>query len=242
MIKFELDVRANPLRTAPRFKIGAALKKTDALPRVVPGAGNADRAQGLIANGLINARQINVTAEQNPQRRVVQQRTWCAVNNPAEHQGAKPVCGGFGDAERVGSVNLVRMKMLPDIEQALNALGEIVRVRGQNSRIDRTCRRAAHDREGVFIRLNEQLTNRLEHTDLISGARTTASQNEGRVCIGRRHGFVQIFLLASTDNSAARLTMRRTVAVGVNICTGRAEPSSNGPTVSPSPATVLSRL
>src|SRR3989338_4700447 len=47
---------------------------------------------------------------------------------------------------------------------------------------------------------------------------------------------------ASTTVSSVILTMRRTVAEGVRICTGRATPSRMGPTVMPSPAAVLSRL
>ena len=38
------------------------------------------------------------------------------------------------------------------------------------------------------------------------------------------------------------LTMRRTVADGVTMCTGRAAPSSIGPMVTPPPEAVLSRL
>src|SRR5574340_831283 len=47
---------------------------------------------------------------------------------------------------------------------------------------------------------------------------------------------------ASTTDSAVMFTRRRTVAVGVRICTGLAEPRSIGPTVTPSPPLTLSRL
>ena len=47
---------------------------------------------------------------------------------------------------------------------------------------------------------------------------------------------------ASTTHSAVMFTMRRTVADGVRMCTGRAQPSSTGPTAMPLPAAVFSRL
>ncbi len=49
-------------------------------------------------------------------------------------------------------------------------------------------------------------------------------------------------LAASTTVSAVMLTMRRTVAVGVMTCTGRAAPSRTGPMVMPSAPVILSRL
>ena len=48
--------------------------------------------------------------------------------------------------------------------------------------------------------------------------------------------------LASATVNAVMLTMRRTVADGVRMCTGLAAPSSTGPIAMPPPAAVLSRL
>ena len=48
--------------------------------------------------------------------------------------------------------------------------------------------------------------------------------------------------LASATVSAVMLTMRRTVADGVRMCTGLAAPSSTGPIAMPPPAAVFSRL
>src|SRR5260221_3055685 len=47
---------------------------------------------------------------------------------------------------------------------------------------------------------------------------------------------------ASSTASAVMLMMRRTVAVGVRMCTGLAAPSRIGPTVMPAPPTTFSRL
>ena len=47
---------------------------------------------------------------------------------------------------------------------------------------------------------------------------------------------------ASATASAVMLTMRRTVALGVKMCTGRAAPSSTGPTVTPWPPVIFSTL
>src|SRR5258706_7096815 len=47
---------------------------------------------------------------------------------------------------------------------------------------------------------------------------------------------------ASTTVRAVMLMMRRTVAVGVRMCTGRAAPRRIGPTVMPAPPTTLSKL
>src|SRR5438105_270914 len=47
---------------------------------------------------------------------------------------------------------------------------------------------------------------------------------------------------ASMTQSAVMFTIRRTVAEGVRIWTGLAQPSSTGPTAMPLPALVLSRL
>src|ERR1700741_2605513 len=47
---------------------------------------------------------------------------------------------------------------------------------------------------------------------------------------------------ASTTHRAVMLTMRRTVADGVRMCTGRAQPSRIGPTAMPLPAAVFTRL
>ena len=62
------------------------------------------------------------------------------------------------------------------------------------------------------------------------------------VAYPRRSAAVQRCDTASTTHSAVMLTMRRTVADGVRMCTGRAQPSSTGPTAMPWPAAVLSRL
>lgn len=48
--------------------------------------------------------------------------------------------------------------------------------------------------------------------------------------------------LASATVSAVMLTMRRTVAEGVRMCTGLAAPSNTGPIAMPPPAAVFSRL
>src|SRR4051794_1852753 len=48
--------------------------------------------------------------------------------------------------------------------------------------------------------------------------------------------------LASATVSAVMLTMRRTVADGVRMCTGLAAPSNTGPIAMPPPAAVFSRL
>src|SRR5204862_2414201 len=48
--------------------------------------------------------------------------------------------------------------------------------------------------------------------------------------------------LASATVSAVMLTMRRTVADGVRMCTGLAAPSKTGPIAMPPPAACLSRL
>jgi hypothetical protein len=54
--------------------------------------------------------------------------------------------------------------------------------------------------------------------------------------------YAQRSYTASTTHSAVMLTMRLTVADGVRICTGLAQPSSTGPIAMPLPAVVLSRL
>ena len=53
---------------------------------------------------------------------------------------------------------------------------------------------------------------------------------------------VQRIALASATVNAVMLTMRRTVAEGVRMCTGWAAPSSTGPMAMPPPAVVFSRL
>src|SRR6185295_2235568 len=66
---------------------------------------------------------------------------------------------------------------------------------------------------------------------------------------GRAHGFSSArasryagrCTLASTTVSAVMLTIRRTVAEGVRMCTGFATPSRIGPSVTPPPAATLSR-
>ena len=52
----------------------------------------------------------------------------------------------------------------------------------------------------------------------------------------------QRWYTASITHSAVMLTMRRTVADGVRMCAGLAQPSSTGPIAMPLPAVVLSRL
>lgn len=72
----------------------------------------------------------------------------------------------------------------------------------------------------------------------IFGART-------KLCLVRgRPPFLsdQRAALASATVSAVMLTMRRTVADGVRMCTGLAAPSSTGPIAMPPPAAVFSRL
>lgn len=48
--------------------------------------------------------------------------------------------------------------------------------------------------------------------------------------------------LASATVRAVMLTMRRTVADGVKMCTGKAAPSKTGPIAIPPPAAVFNRL
>src|SRR3982751_3416049 len=85
----------------------------------------------------------------------------------------------------------------------------------------------------------------------IFGARTKLCLVRGRrrFLSDRRVGSVvgisardQRAAFASATVSAVMLTMRRTVADGVRMCTGFAAPSSTGPIAMPPPAAVLSRL
>ena len=92
----------------------------------------------------------------------------------------------------------------------------------------------------------------LTHADLIGGARAAAGQHQPRARLACGWSGTAATLLAvaasirtglswprgalaSATASAVMLTMRRTVADGVRMCTGRAAPSRIGPMVTPPP-------
>ena len=76
----------------------------------------------------------------------------------------------------------------------------------------------------------------------ISGARTKLCLVRGQRPFLSDRRCDQRAAFASATVSAVMLTMRRTVADGVRMCTGLAAPSNTGPIAIPPPAAVFSRL
>ncbi len=129
------------------------------------------------------------------------------------------------------------MHVLPDLQEVAHAAREVVGVHRQRGGVDRAGRRAAQDRERVLLRVAEDVAHRLDHADLVGGARAASSQHQSGSRF-HRAGFTRTGdcswprgALASATASAVMLTMRRTVAEGVRMCTGRAAPSRIGPMV-----------
>ena len=84
-------------------------------------------------------------------------------------------------AERIGAVDLFDFDVLPDVEQLLHALAEIVGAAGQRGGVDGAGRSAADDVEGIArrrpARFPQYLRNRLQHADLVSGSGAAARQD-----------------------------------------------------------------
>src|SRR6185369_2829742 len=156
---------------------------------------------------------------------------------------AQPARAAAHDVAGVGAVDVVAVHVLPDFQEIAHAAAEIVGEHRQRGGVDRARRGAAEDRKRVPDRVAEDVAHRLDDADLIGGACAASSKYEAcpgfhqkRVCSCPRGA------LASATASAVMLTMRRTVAEGVRICTGRAAPSRIGPMVTLSEEAILSRL
>src|SRR6185436_7750066 len=136
----------------------------------------------------------------------------------------------------------------PDLEEIAHAAGEVVGEHRHGGGVDRARRRAAKDRERVLDGIAEDVAHRLDHAHLVGGARAAAREHESGAWLGRARVHQNSVCswprgaLASATESAVMLTMRRTVAEGVRMCTGRAVPRRIGPMVTLSADATFSRL
>ena len=88
-----------------------------------------------------------------------------------------------GHAQRVGTVYVVRVKVLPDTAQIADRRREILRKAGQRRRVDRAGGGAADDGKRIAGLVRQNLGNAFEHADLIRRARPASGKDQARAVV-----------------------------------------------------------
>jgi hypothetical protein len=138
----------------------------------------------------LDAVHVEVAAQQLAQRRVVEQAARAAArparDGPAQAEHGEPARAALHRLEGIGTVDVLDMQALPEVQQAVDGTVEIVRMAGQRRRIDGPGRGAADDRKGVgrHAGIAAQLGDGRQHPDLIGRTRAAARQDQSRDGVG----------------------------------------------------------
>src|SRR3954468_5839328 len=250
------DRRPDALVALPALQTAAALEEGHALAGGVARGGYAHGVERAGVEVQPDFFGRDILFQEGAQGRVVEKGHRVAPRH--EHRGGEPACAALHDAPGVGAIDVVAVHALPERKEPRHRAGEVICRGGEACYVDGAGRGPGEDWKRVARGSAEDVAHRLEHARLVGGARAAAGEHqprprlhparrEGRDVAGGGLHYSSVCswprgALASATASAVMLTMRRTVAEGVRMCTGRAAPSRIGPTVTPPPAAVLRRL
>ena len=166
----------------------------DVQSRAVARRGDGERMQMPFGHDAVQPAGVDELAEQLLERRVVEQRARPgaapARDHPADRHHRQPARAGADHAERIGAVDLLGAEVLPDVDEPGDGLVEGVGTARQRGGVDRAGRRAGDDGKGVAgggAAVAPDLRDRLQHADLVGGARAAAGENQPGCACRIRH-------------------------------------------------------
>jgi hypothetical protein len=125
--------------------------------------------------------QIEPLPKQSPKGRVVEQCHRTFAPEAPEHGFKQPSGTSCDDTERISPVDLTGSKITPDKLQATHCAVKIVRARGNRGRIYRAGRCTADNREWITAAVRQNVRQRPQYANLVSGARPAPGENKGSV-------------------------------------------------------------
>ena len=145
-----------PLRARPRHDVDERVVEGHVQPRAVARRGDGERVQVALGHHAMQPAGVDELVEQVLERRVVEQRARPgappAGDHPADRHHRQPARAGADHAERIGAIDLLGAKVLPDLDQAGDGCVEGVGAAGQRGGVDGAGRGAGDDRKRVARR------------------------------------------------------------------------------------------
>ena len=176
VLEGELHPCALARRPGPWLDGPGACVEGDRVRLGIAGRADADRLQVLLVHAARNAVEIEVFAQQLPQRRVVEQRARRMHQPASGEQREDPVKSRLEHARKIRLDHVMHAKLPPHLLDGIHRMPEMRRVRGNRDGAHGPGRGAGDDRKGVAGAATQELGDTLEHADLIRGARTAAGQ------------------------------------------------------------------
>ena len=182
------DRRAHgePLRARPRQDVDLGVVERDVQARAVARRRDGQRVQMALRHHLAQPLGADQPTEQRLERLVVEQRARPgappARDHPADRHHRQPARAGADHAERIGAIDLLGAKVLPDVVDAGDGAVEVVGAAGERGSVDGAGRGAGDHRKGVAAagvpRVLAHLRDRLQNTDLIGRPGTASGEDE----------------------------------------------------------------
>ncbi len=147
---------------------------------------DADRLQMLLVQAARDAVEVQLLAQQIPQRRVVEQRMRRMHQPAAGDERQHPVQSGPQHAGGVRLEHLVHAKIAPHSFDGIHRAPEVRRVRGERDGADGAGGGPGDDGKRTRGTAPQQFRDALEHADLVGGARAAARQHQAQVRARRR--------------------------------------------------------
>ena len=167
-------------RTDPRVNLGRPVEEGDREVGPVVRRGQRDAVEDAAFDVLVNGLHVEARFEDGPKRVAPQERLLPMPANPSpEAQVGDPLEARLGECSRVGPEDLLGADVAPELDQASDGVGEIVRTRSKERARDGSGGRACQDGEWGSALPGEQLGQGAQHADLVSAARPPARQREG---------------------------------------------------------------
>src|SRR5439155_12117699 len=95
--------------------VGPSLVEGDTLSGRVPGAGERDRVQTAVVDVLLDATEVEAAGQHIGEGTVVEQRNRAGARHQRDR--GEPAQPHAGDPDRVGTVNVLDAKALPNLQE-----------------------------------------------------------------------------------------------------------------------------
>ena len=129
-------------------------------------------------NRALNALEREASRQELGQRRVIEQRDRIALAKTAEQYGHEPAGAARGDAGNIGTIDVPRVKIPPDSQQASHRSTEIRRVGRERRRVDRARGCPADHFERAWRTFGNHRRERSKRPNLISRASAAAREDQ----------------------------------------------------------------
>ena len=168
------------LRPDPGRACVPALVERDVMARRIARGADRQRIEVSLGQVLLQPFEVDGSHQQRLERRVVEQRSRCLADQPAEADVADPAPGVAQRTADVRTVDLRRLDVAPDRAETSNGAEEVVGAGSQRRGIQRAGRGPADDPERIGSlrppRLEQDPANPQQRADLVGGAGAAARQ------------------------------------------------------------------